>query len=191
MIERREHKKDSNRDSNSEFETVNLHIINTNYDDIGYYLCIVANSASSYRSTYSYLNVLNYSKTTTTYDDDETNAALDQYLMRKNNKFENFLKENKYLAIIIASIVGISGVILIILFIYCCSSRIAKNISKLQNNNQFDKINMFNDSKMPTMNLLIEKSMNNMRKVIKINLKNILNIYTIKSNLEFCLRCNG
>ena len=154
-------------------------------------MCIVANSASSYRSTYSYLNVLNYSKTTTTYDDDETNAALDQYLMRKNNKFENFLKENKYLTIIIASIVGISGVILIILFIYCCSSRIAKNISKMQNNNQFDKINMFNDSKMPTMNLLIEKSMNNMRKVMKINLQNILNFYTIKSNLEFCLRCNG
>ena len=128
-------------------------------------MCIVANSATSYRSTYSYLNVLNYSKTTTTYDDEETNAALDQYLMRKNNKFEKFLKENKYLIITIASIIGISGVLLIIFFMYCCSSRILQNISKLHKNNQFDKINMFNDTKMPIMNSLIEKSMNNMRKV--------------------------
>lgn len=163
-IERREHKKDPNRDSNSEFETVNLHIINTNYEDTAFYLCIVANSANSYRSTYAYLNVTNLSKTETY--NDETNAGYDQYLMRKTHKFEKFLKENKYVISIIASIVAIGGILFVLLFIYCCSSSIVKNrIIKMNRVNEFDKKTLFNETKIPTMNSLIEKSMSNMRKV--------------------------
>jgi hypothetical protein len=49
---------DSNKDSLSDLETINLHITNTIKEDTGYYLCIVANSLKSFRVTYSFLNVL-------------------------------------------------------------------------------------------------------------------------------------
>lgn len=57
-MERREHTEDSNKDSLSDLETINLHITNSITEDTGYYLCIVANSLKSFRVTYSFLNVL-------------------------------------------------------------------------------------------------------------------------------------
>ena len=57
-MERREHMEDSNKDSLSDLETINLHITNSITEDTGYYLCIVANSLKSFRVTYSFLNVL-------------------------------------------------------------------------------------------------------------------------------------
>jgi hypothetical protein len=57
QLKRREHVHDSNKDALSDLETVDLHILNTTQSDIGYYLCIVANSLKSFRVTYAFLNV--------------------------------------------------------------------------------------------------------------------------------------
>ena len=162
IIERREHNRDSNRQSNSELETVNLKIINTNFTDTAYYLCIVANSADDYRSTYAYLNVT------------ESNDY-DEYLMAysKNSfKFDKFIRDNKLLIIISSFTVAIVGIILLLLFIYCCSTQIVKNrITKINEKKDF------NDTKLPNMNSIIEKTMNTMRKVIDINLTIVINYF--------------
>lgn len=56
-LERREHTLDSSHDPLADFETINLKITRLVDDDTGYYLCIVANSVSSFRVTYAFLNV--------------------------------------------------------------------------------------------------------------------------------------
>ncbi len=77
-------------------------------------------------------------------------------------KFDKFIKENKYLLIICASVIGILIIILMLIVMYCCSSHIvSRNITKLQNNKNV----MLDDAKLPIMNSIIEKTMNNMRKV--------------------------
>lgn len=57
VLMRREHIIDSSKDPLADFETINLNILELIKDDSGFYLCIVANSPSSFRVTYGYLNV--------------------------------------------------------------------------------------------------------------------------------------
>jgi len=56
-FERRVHVEDSNQDIMSDMETIHLHLNNVQTDDIGYYLCIVANSQKAFRLTYALLEV--------------------------------------------------------------------------------------------------------------------------------------
>lgn len=57
-IERRAHSQDSNRDELSDLETVSLHIQDVSAIDQGFYVCLVANSASAFRATHAFLKVI-------------------------------------------------------------------------------------------------------------------------------------
>ncbi|CAF0730467.1 unnamed protein product [Brachionus calyciflorus] len=84
VLERRQHLDDSNKDSLSDLETVNLKIMNTMRSDQGYYLCIVANSLKSFRVTYGFLNITT-----------ETNDFKHGILQVEKN-LESFFDQNKY-----------------------------------------------------------------------------------------------
>lgn len=98
-LERRHHIDDSNKDSFSDLETVNLKILQTRSDDQGYYLCIVANSPKSFRVTYAYLNVTD-------------NADFEHKISLMEKNLESFFDKNKY-----SMTVGFFAVLVLILLI--------------------------------------------------------------------------
>lgn len=98
-LERRQHIEDSNKDSFSDLETVNLKIINVRPADQGYYLCIVANSPKSFRVTYAFLNITD-------------TGDLEQKISLMEKNLESFFDKNKY-----SITVGFFAVLLLVLVI--------------------------------------------------------------------------
>ncbi|RNA40231.1 Vascular endothelial growth factor receptor [Brachionus plicatilis] len=98
-LERRQHIEDSNKDSFSDLETVNLKILKTNPTDQGYYLCIVANSPKSFRVTYGFLNVTD-------------SADFEHKISLVEKNLQSFFDQNKY-----SITVGFFAVLLLVLAI--------------------------------------------------------------------------
>lgn len=165
-IERRIHSLDSNKDNLADLETVSLHISNLVTSDAGYYLCIVANSIKSFRVTYSYLNVVSPSSTTTV-----SPFGFDYIDLISDGKWS--LKNSYLLAgFLVVTVLFITFILM--LTCYCCvqfnqnSNKNFKNPDLVVNHQIKDvKQQTFNNEEVAAasnkVNTIIEKTMNSMK----------------------------
>ena len=161
VLERREHTDDPNKDARSDFETVNLHVLNAVQQDQGYYMCIVANSLRSFRVTYAFLNVLN---TPTGHNALNQSTHLDLLVA------QSFFERNKSLVTLISLFAAAVVVIVTLGFCFCCFqlTRRQKQDKKARGLDGGKKRCAGLGDEMPDtekMNSLLEKTMTSMRKV--------------------------
>jgi hypothetical protein len=181
VLDRHAHIKDSNKDSLSDLETVDLKIFNTSPNDKGYYICIVANSMKSFRMTYSFLNV--------THNSDDINYNNNDNII--SNDLVSFYQKNKLLIIGFSIIIVLISILIIFSMCYCCMHCIDRKKKKIKNKSLYDQTNGYettttkkittqvSDSKM---NSMLGKTINSMKKVT-IFLIFFLSIRTLNLNL--------
>jgi hypothetical protein len=164
-IERRAHQLDSNKDDKADLETMNLNVFNLEASDRGFYVCIIANSLTSFRLTYAFLNVLNTSSTSSS-----TNNNIESDLMIVEKQLGSFFGRNKFL---LGSLVFVVFALILVTFCICycyvhCMK--LKQMKRHNSKNETSKINI--DSKMDS---ILEKTITSMKKVSNTLKKNSYN----------------